>query len=99
MKTAVEVRGRHSHFRIKLDKQEDNSLIIEIYATRVLQATGKVGAAKVLLEMALIAFYTGKVASARFYVKNTMPDLAAFLELELAKMFTSPTGQDFYKYY
>ncbi len=68
----------------------------QLYATRVLHATGKVWAAKVLLEMALIAqnklnelgkdhydyaFYAGKVASARFYVKNTMPDLTAFLEL------------------
>ena len=65
-------------------------------ATRVLHATGKIWAAKLLLEMALIAqkkidelgpdhydysFYAGKVASARFYVKNIMPDLAAFLEV------------------
>lgn len=68
----------------------------QLYATRVLHATGKIWAAKLLLEMALIAqsklnqiekdhydyaFYAGKVASARFYVKNIMPDLAGFLEL------------------
>lgn len=68
----------------------------QLYATRILHATGKIWAAKVLLEMALIAhkkvdelgkghydyaFYAGKVASARFFVKNTMPDLSAFLEL------------------
>lgn len=68
----------------------------QAYATRILHATGKIWAAKLLLEMAVIAqqkineigkehfdyaFYAGKVASARFYVKNIMPDLAAFLEL------------------
>ncbi|NMC27483.1 MAG: acyl-CoA dehydrogenase, partial [Syntrophomonadaceae bacterium] len=68
----------------------------QTYATRVLHATGKIWAGKLLLEMALIAqkkideigkdnfdytFYAGKVASARFYIKNIMPDLAAFLEV------------------
>lgn len=68
----------------------------QLYATRTLQATGKIWAAKLLLEMALLAqkkidelgrdhheyaFYAGKVASARFYIPNVMPDIAAFLEL------------------
>ncbi len=68
----------------------------QLYATRVLHATGKIWAGKLLLEMALIAqdklnelgkdhydyaFYAGKVASARFYIKNIMPDLAGFLEV------------------
>jgi 3-(methylthio)propanoyl-CoA dehydrogenase len=68
----------------------------QLYATRVLHATGKIWAGKLLLEMAVIAqkkidelgrdhfdyaFYAGKVASARFYIKNIMPDLAAFLEV------------------
>jgi hypothetical protein len=66
----------------------------QTFATRVLHATGKIWAGKLLLEMALIAqkkmdeiggghfdyaFYAGKVASARFYIKNIMPDLDAFL--------------------
>jgi 3-(methylthio)propanoyl-CoA dehydrogenase len=68
----------------------------QTFATRVLHATGKIWAGKLLLEMALIAqtkidelgpdhfdyaFYAGKVASARFYIKNIMPDLAAFIEV------------------
>ncbi len=68
----------------------------QLYATRTLHASGKIWAAKLLLEMALIAqkridelgrdhydyaFYAGKVASARFYVPNIMPDIAAFLEV------------------
>ncbi len=66
------------------------------YATRVLHATGKLWAGKLLLEMALIAqkkidelgkdhfdyaFYAGKVASARFFIKNIIPEIGAFLEV------------------
>jgi len=73
-----------------------NPGMAQTFATRVLHATGKIWAGKLLLEMALIAqkkideigkdhfdyaFYAGKVASARFYIKNIMPDLAAFLEV------------------
>ncbi|KUG04912.1 acyl-coa dehydrogenase [hydrocarbon metagenome] len=66
------------------------------FATRVLHATGKLWAGKLLLEMALIAqkkidelgtdhfdypFYAGKVASARFFIKNIIPEITAFLEV------------------
>ncbi len=66
------------------------------FATRVLHVTGKLWAGKLLLEMALIAqkkidelgtdhfdypFYAGKVASARFFVKNIIPEITAFLEV------------------
>lgn len=68
----------------------------QLLATRILHATGKIWAGKLLLEMAVVAqkkiaeigkdhydykFYSGKVASARFFVKNIMPDIAAFLEV------------------
>jgi alkylation response protein AidB-like acyl-CoA dehydrogenase len=68
----------------------------QVLATRVLHATGRIWAGKLLLEMAVIAkdklgglaedhydyaYYAGKVASAHFYIRNMMPDLAAFLEL------------------
>ena len=68
----------------------------QLYATRVLHATGKLWAGKLLLEMALIAqqkidelgsehfdyaFYAGKVASARFFVKNIVPEIASLLEI------------------
>jgi len=68
----------------------------QLYATRLLHATGKVWAGKLLLEMALIAqkkidelgkehydyaFYAGKVASARFFVKNVVPEIAGLLEV------------------
>ncbi|HHV76398.1 MAG TPA: acyl-CoA dehydrogenase [Syntrophothermus lipocalidus] len=68
----------------------------QLYATRLLHATGKLWAGKLLLEMALIAqkkidelgrdhydylFYLGKVASARFFVQNIIPEIGAFLEV------------------
>jgi len=77
----------------RADGRED---LVKIFATRILHATGKLLGAKLLLEMALIAqakcdelgpdhfdysFYSGKVASARFYLRNILPDLAATLEI------------------
>lgn len=68
----------------------------QLYATRVLHATGKLWGAKLLLEMALIAqkkmdelgkehfdfaFYQGKVASARFFAKNILPEIGALAEI------------------
>jgi len=68
----------------------------QLFATRVLHATGKLWAGKLLLEMALIAqqkinelgsehfdyaFYAGKVTSARFFVKNIVPEIASLLEI------------------
>lgn len=61
-----------------------------LYATRILHATSKLICAKLLLEQALIAakklesigadhydyaFYQGKIASARFYVGNIVPEI------------------------
>lgn len=66
--------------------------MIQLYATRVLHATGKLWGAKVLLEMALVAqkkidelgdshvdaiFYKGKITSARFFVRNILPEIYA----------------------
>jgi hypothetical protein len=68
----------------------------QLYATRVLHATGKLWGAKLLLEMALIAqkkmdelgkdhfdyaFYQGKVASARFFTRNILPEIGALDEV------------------
>jgi hypothetical protein len=68
----------------------------QLYATRVLHATGKLWGAKLLLEMALIAqkkmdeagqdhfdyaFYQGKVASARFFARNILPEIGALAEI------------------
>jgi alkylation response protein AidB-like acyl-CoA dehydrogenase len=68
----------------------------QLYATRVLHATGKLWGAKLLLEMALIAkkkmdelgkdhfdyaFYQGKVASARFFTRNILPEIGALGEV------------------
>lgn len=69
---------------------------VKLYATRVLHATGKLYAAKMLLEMALVAqnkieqlgqnhfdfaFYNGKVASARFFIRNVLPEIGALAEI------------------
>jgi len=77
-------------------RAESREDLVKVFATRLLHATGKLFGAKLLLEMALIAqvkcnelgtdhydypFYSGKVASARFYLRNILPDLAATLEI------------------
>lgn len=64
--------------------------MIGLYATRILHATGKIYCGKVLLDMALVAqkritelepdhydqtFYKGKVASARFFLQNIVPEV------------------------
>ncbi|MGE5455022.1 MAG: acyl-CoA dehydrogenase [Methylocystaceae bacterium] len=77
-------------------RAEGKDAVIKLYATRMLHATGKLYAAKILLEMALLAqkqcealgsehfdyaFYAGKVASARFFIRNILPEIGAFLEV------------------
>lgn len=73
-----------------------NSGMSQVYATRILHATGKLWGAKLLLEMALVAqeklnelggshyeasFYKGKIASARFYVRNILPEIGALAQV------------------
>lgn len=70
--------------------------MIGLYATRILHSTGKIYCGKVLLDMALVAqkkikelgpdhydypFYQGKVASARFYLQNIVPEIDTTLEI------------------
>ena len=70
--------------------------MVQLFATRMLHATGRLYAGKLLLEMALIArtrleslpqdhvdyaFYCGKVASARFFVRNVVPEIGASLAI------------------
>ncbi|MBO8159568.1 acyl-CoA dehydrogenase [Thermosyntropha sp.] len=70
--------------------------MIQLYATRMLHATGKLWAGKLLLEMALIAqkkidelgedhydynFYKGKIVSARFFINNIIPEIGTFLQV------------------
>ncbi|NPV92130.1 MAG: acyl-CoA dehydrogenase [Firmicutes bacterium] len=67
-----------------------------LYATRILHATGKLICGKILLDQALLAkrkmeeigsehhdypFYQGKVASARFYVRNIVPEIETTLKV------------------
>lgn len=67
-----------------------------LYATRILHATSKVICAKLLLDQALIAqeklaaiepehfdyaYYQGKIASARFYVRNIVPEVSTLLAI------------------
>jgi len=89
------IRDYNKAFKILLGLFATSGMA-QLFATRVLHVTGKLWAAKLLLEMALIAqkkidelgqdhfdyaFYVGKVASARFYIANIMPDIAGFLEV------------------
>ena len=68
--------------------------MIGLYATRILHATGRLYGAKLLLDQALIAarqidtlgadhydypFYNGKVAAARFFTRNILPEVAVTL--------------------
>ncbi|MGE5397145.1 MAG: acyl-CoA dehydrogenase [Chitinophagales bacterium] len=70
--------------------------MIGLYATRILHATAKIYCGKLLLDQALIAqqkidelgtnyfdypFYQGKVASARFYVRNIVPEVGTTLKV------------------
>jgi alkylation response protein AidB-like acyl-CoA dehydrogenase len=68
--------------------------MIGLYSTRILHATGRLYGAKLLLDQALIAarqmdalgadhydypFYNGKVAAARFFTRNILPEVAVTL--------------------
>ncbi len=70
--------------------------MIGFFATRILHATGYIYGAKLLLEHALIAqkkidelgkehfeypYYTGKVASAKFFAHNILPTVGAILRV------------------
>lgn len=70
--------------------------MIGLYATRILHATGKIYCGKILLDMALVAqkritelgtdhydqaFYQGKVASARFFLHNIVPEVETALAI------------------
>jgi len=70
--------------------------MIGLYATRILHATGKIYCGKVLLDMALVAqkkinelgtdhydyaFYQGKVAAARFFLQNIVPEVETTLAI------------------
>jgi len=70
--------------------------MIGFFATRILQATGHIYGAKLLLEHALIAqkkidaigkehfeypFYAGKVASAKFFAHNLLPQVGMILRV------------------
>ena len=70
--------------------------MIGFYATRILHATGYIYGAKLLLEHALVAqkkideigkehfeypYYAGKVASAKFFAHNLLPNVGLFLRV------------------
>ncbi|EHQ88879.1 acyl-CoA dehydrogenase [Desulfosporosinus youngiae] len=66
---------------------------VPLYSTRVLRVTAELYAGCLLIEQALVAehnlhkssanqnFYTGKIYSARFYVRNVVPDVMATLQV------------------
>ncbi|HHW61754.1 MAG TPA: acyl-CoA dehydrogenase [Syntrophomonadaceae bacterium] len=70
--------------------------LMPLYSTRILHATAKLLGGKLILDQALIAkkkmdelgsdhfdypFYNGKVASARFYVRNIVPEIETTLKI------------------
>lgn len=70
--------------------------MIGLYGTRILHATGKLYSAKLLLEQAIIAaeklkelgsdhfdapFYAGKIASAKFFAHNILPEVDTTLKV------------------
>ncbi|MDH7479951.1 MAG: acyl-CoA dehydrogenase, partial [Syntrophomonadaceae bacterium] len=72
--------------------------MVGLYATRILHATGKLVCGRLLLEQALLAqrkleqltgdhpdrhFYQGKIASARFYVRNIVPEIETAMKIIL----------------
>ncbi|MCL6477562.1 MAG: acyl-CoA dehydrogenase [Peptococcaceae bacterium] len=66
---------------------------VPLYSTRVLRATAELYAGCLLMQQALVArrklgesdcdqaFYTGKICSARFYVRNIVPDVMATVQV------------------
>ncbi len=70
--------------------------MMPLFSTRILHATGKLLGGKLILDQALLAqnrldelgsehfdyaFYNGKVASARFYVRNIVPEIGTTLRI------------------
>lgn len=77
-------------------RSEGQEELIKLYATRILHATGKLYAAKLLLEMAILSqqkinelgkehydypFYSGKAASARFFIRNILPEIGSLVDI------------------
>ncbi len=70
-----------------------NPRFVPLYSTRVLRVTAELYAGCLLMQQALVAkhnmlessvnqgFYTGKIYSARFYVRNVVPDVMATLQV------------------
>jgi len=72
---------------------QSNPGLVPLYSTRVLRITAELYAGCLLMEQALVAkhnvlefkanqvFYTGKICSARFYVKNIISDVIATVQV------------------
>jgi alkylation response protein AidB-like acyl-CoA dehydrogenase len=75
--------------------QAENKPMKQLFATRTLHASARIYCGKLLLDQALlassklpgvadnkgeVAFYKGKIASARFYVKNIVPEIFGYLK-------------------
>ena len=82
--------------KLNLLRTEGKEDLVKFYAQRVLHAAGKLICGKLLLEMAVIAhekresldpddadchFYDGKVASARFFARNVLPEICALISI------------------
>ncbi|CFX29202.1 Acyl-CoA dehydrogenase/oxidase C-terminal [Syntrophomonas zehnderi OL-4] len=75
---------------------ENKISMMPLFATRILHATGKLLGGKLILDQALLAqskinqlgsehfdyaFYNGKIAAARFYVRNIVPEIGTTLSI------------------
>jgi len=75
---------------------EGKATFMPLFATRILHATAKLLGGKLILDQALLAqskmeelgtehfdypFYSGKVASARFYIRNIVPEIGTTLKV------------------
>lgn len=70
-----------------------NPRFVPLYATRILRVTAELYAGCLLMQQAVVAkqkladsktdqvFYTGKIFSARFYVRNIVPDVEATVQV------------------
>ncbi len=81
---------------LKAYLSEGKISMMPLFSTRILHATAKLLGGKLLLDQALLAqskidelgsehfdyaFYNGKVASARFYIRNIVPEIEATLNI------------------
>lgn len=90
---AEAVRDYRELFKVIEENYKSSLSLIPLYATRVLRVTAELYAGCLLMQQALVAqnklveknfdqtFFTGKICSARFYVRNIVPDVMATIQI------------------